>query len=53
MITSSMKGFKELDYAMQTIAVGLEVVGVAVIVLGALLTASRYPSSPLCVTACL
>jgi uncharacterized membrane protein len=42
MITSSMKGFKELDYAMRTIAVGLEVVGVAVIVLGALLTSAFF-----------
>ncbi len=38
MITSSMEGFKELDSAMKTIAVGLEVVGVAVIVLGVLIT---------------
>jgi hypothetical protein len=38
MIASSPGGFTGLDYTMKTIAVGLEVVGVAVIVLG--------PSSP-------
>ena len=38
MITASPGGFKGLDYAMKTIAVGLEVVGVAIIVLGALVT---------------
>jgi len=38
MIASSPGGFTGLDYTMKTIAVGLEVVGVAVIVLGALIT---------------
>jgi len=38
MIASSPGCFTGLDYTMKTIAVGLEVVGVAVIVLGALIT---------------
>jgi uncharacterized membrane protein len=38
MITASPGGFTGLDYAMKTIAVGLEVAGVAIIVLGALIT---------------
>ena len=38
MIASSPGGFTGLDYTMKTIAVGLEMVGVAVIVLGALIT---------------
>ena len=38
MITASPGGLKGLDYAMKTIAVGLEVAGVAIIVLGALIT---------------
>ena len=38
MIASSPGGFTGLDYTMKTIAVGLEVVGVAVIVLGTLIT---------------
>jgi uncharacterized membrane protein len=38
MMTSSPGGFAGLDYTMKIIAVGLEVVGVAVIVLGALIT---------------
>jgi len=38
MIASSPGGSTGLDYTMKTIAVGLEVVGVAVIVFGALVT---------------
>jgi uncharacterized membrane protein len=42
MITGAAEGFSGLDQAMKTIAVGLEVVGVAVIVLGALVTSGLF-----------
>jgi uncharacterized membrane protein len=42
MIASSPGGFSGLDYIMKTIAVGLEVVGVAVIVLGTLTTCGVF-----------